>query len=132
MIKWPVLSLSKLCSVLKLYESYQTKDAMHLAKKQSSKVMKGSTVPIPHNLFRKIAKMSVEYFDTVSDKIVTRDVSLKEVAENYETLTARTKTMSLILKEVPVNYTEEELRSMYPSKFTEHILDAFSGAVIGD
>ena len=131
---WPSASLSKLISILKLFESFQTEDAKYLAKRQSSKLMKGSTMPVPHNLFRKVGKMSAKYIDEVADKIIGRQLSLKQAAENFGKISSRSVTMTSVVKELAGSgyQTEQEVLRAFPTKFSAEVLDSFSGSVIGE
>ena len=131
---WPPESLSKLSSIFKKFESFQTKDVKYLAQRHSSKIMKGSTVAVPHNLFRKIAKMTTEYLETVVDKILSKELSLKEATENFAKLSSRSVTMASVVQQMAGSghQTEVEIMNAFPAKFTGEVLDSFAGSVIGE
>jgi hypothetical protein len=121
-----------LTDILKLYETFQTDDARDMAKRQSSKIMKGSTVAVPHNLFRKLGKMSADFFDQVAVKITNWELSLKQAAEDYSKHSSRNETMACVIKQLPGYLSAQEIGTAFPEKFTSDVLDSFAESVIGE
>ena len=130
---WPSESLSKLSNIFKLFESFQTEDAKYIAKRQSSKIMKGCTIAVPNNLIRKVGKMTADYMDEVAVKITGKQLSLKQAAENFSKLSSRDVTMASVVKQMTGSgyRTQQEIVQAFPAKFTVEVLDSFAGSVIG-
>ena len=129
---WPRQSLTGLTEIFKLYESFQTEDAKELAKRQVSLIMEGQeTVKVPHSLVRSIGKMSPDYFDQVAFKIVSKELSLKQAAEDASKLPKRDQVMACISLQIPGHLSSHEIVAAYPGKFSSDVLDKFIGAIIG-
>ena len=130
---WPSASLTKLSQIVKLFESLQTEDAKYLAKRHCSKIMEGTSIPVPHNLFKRIAKMTAEYFDSVAGKIIRKELSLKDASENFGKLSSRNVTLATVVKQMSDSghHDVQDICRAYPGKFGDEVLDSFAGAVIG-
>ena len=130
---WPTESLAKLVNVFQKFEKFQTEDAKYLAGRKTTKIMKGQTVPVPHNLFRNVAKMTPEYMDVAEVKITDEKKSLKVVAEGFSKLSARKETMAVVVQQMSGSEynSEQKVVDAYASKFSDEVLDQFAGSVIG-
>ena len=129
---WPNEALFNLTNILKKFETFQTEDARDLAKRQVSLIMEGQEiVKVPHSLLRNIGKMTPELFNEVSVKINSRQMSLKQAAEEASKLPSRVLVTALIRQEIPGYLAFEAIVVAYPGKFSVELLDTFSGAVIG-
>ena len=127
---WPQSSLSNLSKILKLFETFQTSDADYLAKRQSSKILKGSTVAVPFNLFKRIGKMAPGYIESISEEVFSKKLSLRDAVDRYEVMKNRNNVLDLISSELPGRLSKDQLLSTFPSKLSDDILDSFSGAVV--
>ena len=129
---WPTEVLTKLTEVFKLYEKFQTSDAKELAKRQVSLIMEGQeTVKVPHSLLRSIGMMLPHHFEQVSIQIVAKELSLRQAAEDASKLPKREQVMVYISQQIPGHLTSREIVTAYPGKFSNEVLDAFLGAIIG-
>ena len=126
---WPVESLSKLTDVLKRFERFQTLDAKDLAKRHASVVMKGGTVPVPANLLTKLGKMDPSFFDLIGGQIISKKKSLHQAVKDFSTISTRADTLNTVLKQLPDHQSLHELNEVYPGKFSNEVLDSFSGSV---
>ena len=128
---WPLDILSKLTAIFKLFEAFQTEDAKELVKRKITLIMEGKkTVRIPNNLFRKVGKMSPDFFNQVAERISLRELSLKQAAEDFSKHSSRKDTMACIMQIVPGHMSSKEIVTAYPGKFSSEVLDTFAGAVV--
>ena len=127
---WPAESLSKLTVILKQFEKLQTSDAKDLAKRHASTIMKGETVQVPNNLVNKLGKMPSYFFDSIADRVIAKKLSLKEAVKACSVVSSRADTLNLVFKQVPGFSTLQSLRTVFPGKFGNDVLDLFCGAVL--
>ena len=120
-------------NIFQKFEKFQTEDAKYLAGRKTTKIMKGQTVPVPHNLFRNVAKMTPEYMDVAEVKITDEKKSLKVVAEGFSKLSARKETMAVVVQQMSGSEYNSEMKIVdaYATKLSEEVLDQFVGSVIG-
>ena len=117
---WRQDSFDSLLSVIGLYEKYETTDAKYEG--NTSRLLKGETLPIPKNLFLKLAKVDMTFFDENVAGIMTKEFSLKDLVENYRRFQENLKTVKVICL-LSKYQSIENLRLQFPGKFGDNIIE---------
>ena len=125
---WPEVTLGHLIDVLKKFERYQTTDATGRGNKM--RLQKGEKMPLPKKMFKMLSKCSAELFEIHHERILNRELSLKEVLQNSEEILANQKIKATFAKEAEVA-SFEVLQKKYPGKINENVTKSFVGAVTG-
>ena len=82
-----------------------------------------------NTVFNKLAKCDENYFETESEKILDREMSLKETVENFQVYMETEKAYAA-LSQISGYHTKQQLMAFFPGKFDLSIIKKFIGAEI--
>ena len=85
-------------------------------------------MPLTKGLFESLSKCPAEYFEMNHERILKREVSLKEVILNSERIGECQKIKAEIAKEAEVE-SFTALKQLYPDKINDDVVTSFAGAV---
>ena len=125
--KWTKDALSKVKDVLVKYERFQVKDADDaVMKKHARDIQEGKKFICSSELFTGLARMPVNSFEENAGDIMSGKLSLKEVVKSN----ALSNNLKLVRKKKEAKIVElagftsiENVRNLYPDKFTEDVID---------
>ena len=121
--KWSKDSLKKLKDVLVKYERFQLKDADDaVMKKHARDIKEGKKFICSSELFTGLARISFNSFEENAEDILSEKLSLKEVVKSNNLRLERKKKEAKIV-ELAGFTSMENVRSLYPEKFTEDVID---------
>ena len=121
--KWSKDSLKKLKDVLVKYERFQLKDADDaVMKKHARDIKEGKKFICSSELFTGLARISFNSFEENAEDILSEKLSLKEVVKSNNLKLERKKKEAKIV-ELAGFTSMENVRSLYPDKFTEDVID---------
>ena len=135
--KWSEPNLVMIIEVFDYFENFQSLDSEN--KKTSHLMKSGKKLPVPKLTFHRLAKIEEDKFQEMAQQVITRDISLGDVATwsfNLNKL-AEVKQQSLeiaqeVLGEGSQYETFEDLEGDFPSKFVDEKLVEFSKSVKGN
>ena len=124
--KWSSNGFAAFMLVLENFELYGTTDANGPG--HAKKIELGLKNNIPNVLMRSLGKCSEEFFTENHHQVLSKSMSLKELADrNHDVLQMQKlfKVLSKIAKYVPI----ETLQNLHPGKFDEDKLGDYIGAI---
>ena len=92
------------------------------------RLQRGEKLPMSKAMFRLLSNCKSDYFEVHWERIMTRQVSFKEVLENSSTVSKYLATKLNIAKEANI-VSFEALKLKYPEKINDNIAKTFAGAV---
>jgi hypothetical protein len=121
--KWSKDALKKAKDVLVKYERFQLKDADDaVMKKHAREIKEGKKFICSSELFIGLARMPFNSFEENAEDILSEKLSLKEVVKSNNLKLERKKKEAKIV-ELAGFTSMENVRSLYPEKFTEDVID---------
>ena len=123
---WPSNEFDLLLKVLRRYESLQTSD-IQSSSNLHSYMKKGLTQPVVKSIFKQLGQVLPEFFLLHADKVLKKELSLKQLVEGFQKIRKRDKVAKVVVKEAGC-LSLGVLAENYPGKFTNEILDRYLGA----
>ena len=124
---WQETSFGDLLKVVQMFETYETKDGVF--KGNQARLLRGESLPLRTVLFKKLSKVSEQFFIENHQCVTNRELSLKDFVENYGASEIRRNLVESVLH-LCKSQSLTELQAQYPRKFTEEKLDEYKGAVV--
>ena len=91
-------------------------------------MQRGEKLPMTKEMFRTLANCKVQYFEAQYEKILMRDLSLKDVLDNSSRVTETQASKAIIAKEANMG-SFDALKEKYPEKISEKTAENFAGAI---
>ena len=124
--KWRPSTFTKLMEVVRSYESYETTD-VRTSHCVAASIARGDKLTIPNKLINDLAKVDEVYFENNYQKILDRELSLRSMIQEFKNV-KEMKQVYGILCQISGYRSLEDLKLLYPDKFSEDIMVKFMGA----
>ena len=109
-----------------VYKIYYFSDAS--GRRNKKRMQRGEKLPMTKEMFRTLANCKVQYFEAQYEKILMRDLSLKDVLDNSSRVTETQASKAIIAKEANMG-SFDALKEKYPEKISEKTAENFAGAI---
>ena len=97
-------------------------------KRNRKRMQRGLKLPMTKDMFKTLANCQVEYFEAHYEKILKRELSLKDVLDNSSRVTETQASKVIIAKEANMS-SFDALKEKYPEKISEKTAKSFAGAI---
>ena len=126
--EWPVSVLDQLISVLEKFQSYQTKDAT--ARGAQAKIRRREAKTLTKAMFRQIGNCSPGFFQDWHEKVLSNEVSLRELLEKSDESNKIAKAEMKVVSCAGGSEDINSLKRKFPDKFNREVVKKFVGAEV--
>ena len=120
------LQVSTKSGFVLILEIYYFSDAS--GKRNKKRMQRGEKLPMTIEMFKTLANCKVEYFEAHYEKILKRDLSLRDILESSSRVIETQASEAIIAKEANMG-SFDALKEKYPEKINEKTAKNFAGAI---
>ena len=118
---------TKLLTILERFEIFETTDAKYQGNQEL--LRRGLLMSLTKQMFTKLSKMTIEYFEENAGRVFDKEISLKTLIEGFGDY-QKLEKVKKILCQLAKDKSFESLRDEYPGMFEDEHLKRFFGAEI--
>ena len=126
--QWSPRAFTSLMEVIKLFEVYERLDVK--ASGNAGRIARGEKLTMTNSIYNKLAKCDQKFFETESEKIINKKISVKTLVENNQTHLDVQKVYA-VLSQISGFLSKQQVLLAYLGKFeTIFTMKNFIGAEI--
>jgi len=128
--KWSPDGFRCLIDALEVFEVYETRDVSRSGR-YGTLLARGEKLSMTNTLFNQLGKCEEKYFLKHSEKVVSGEISLKNLIDE-NILIIEVRKVASVLSQITGYQSVEKLSRRYPGKFDFEALTAYVGAEVKD
>ena len=128
--KWSPDRFRCLIDALEVFEVYETRDVSRSGR-YGTLLARGEKLSMTNTLFNQLGKCEEKYFLKHSEKVVSGEISLKNLIDE-NILIIEVRKVASVLSQITGYQSVEKLSRRYPGKFDFEALTAYVGAEVKD